>query len=212
MFKYKKIVAFFIIGVLLIGSGVIYTLSFSTETKVKVEKSQNVKSHIKKVQQNEMQTEELNEQIDELISGYLNAKLVDDISAMGTYVSDTKYIDENKLLMQNQYIESYNNIKCTIKKCSKKDTYRVYAYYDIKAFGVEQMLPSLSAYYVIKEKDGKYKIYFGKIDSNIQKQIEMIDKSSEITALKNSVQKRMAELISTDEEVRTLFDELKNGE
>lgn len=212
MFKYKKIVAFFIIGVLLIGSGVIYTLSFSTETKVKVEKSQNVKSHIKKVQQNEMQTEELNEQIDELISGYLNAKLVDDISAMGTYVSDTKYIDENKLLMQNQYIESYNNIKCTIKKCSKKDTYRVYAYYDIKAFGVEQMLPSLSAYYVIKEKDGKYKIYFGKIDSNIQKQIEMIDKSSEITALKDSVQKRMAELISTDEEVRTLFDELKNGE
>lgn len=212
MFKYKKIVAFFIIGVLLIGSGVIYTLSFSTETKVKVEKSQNVKSHIKKVQQNEMQTEELNEQIDELISGYLNAKLVDDISAMGTYVSDTKYIDENKLLMQNQYIESYNNIKCTIKKCSKKDTYRVYAYYDIKAFGVEQMLPSLSAYYVIKEKDGKYKIYFGKIDSNIQKHIEMIDKSSEITALKDSVQKRMAELISTDEEVRTLFDELKNGE
>lgn len=212
MFKYKKIVAFFIIGVLLIGSGVIYTLSFSTETKVKVEKSQTAKSHIKKVQKNDMQTEELNEQIDELISGYLNAKLVDDISAMGTYVSDTKYIDENKLLVQNQYIESYNNIKCTIKKCSKKDTYRVYAYYDIKAFGVEQMLPSLSAYYVIKEKDGKYKIYFGKIDSNIQKQIEMIDKSSEITALKDSVQKRMAELISTDEEVRTLFDGLKNGE
>lgn len=212
MFKYKKIVVFFIIGVLLIGSGIIYTILSATETNVQVESTPNVKNTVKKVQQVEVNNKELNEQIKSLISGYLNAKLKDDISGMDSYVSDVTRVDENKLLTQNQYIEAYNNIKCTIKKLKKKNTYRVYAYYDIKAFDVQQGLPSLSAYYVVKEKDGNYKIYFGKIKSNVQRQIENMDKSSKIVALKDSVQKRMNELISTDEEVRTLMNRLKNGE
>ena len=212
MFEYKKIVVFFIIGVLLIGSGIIYTILSATETNVQVESTPNIKNTVKKVQQVEVNNKELNEQIKSLISGYLNAKLKDDISGMDSYVSDLTRVDENKLLTQNQYIEAYNNIKCTIKKLKKKNTYRVYAYYDIKAFDVQQGLPSLSAYYVVKEKDGNYKIYFGKIKSNVQRQIENMDKSSEIIALKDSVQKRMNELISTDEEVRTLMDRLKNGE
>lgn len=212
MFKYKKIVVFFIIGVLLIGSGIIYTILSATETNVQVESTPNVKNTVKKVQQVEVNNKELNEQIKSLISGYLNAKLKDDISGMDSYVSDVTRVDENKLLTQNQYIEAYNNIKCTIKKLKKKNTYRVYAYYDIKAFDVQQGLPSLSAYYVVKEKDGNYKIYFGKIKSNVQRQIENMDKSSEIAALRDSVQKRMNELISTDEEVRTLMNRLKNGE
>ena len=212
MFKYKKIVVFFIIGVLLIGSGIIYTILSATETNVQVESTPNIKNTVKKVQQVEVNNKELNEQIKSLISGYLNAKLKDDISGMDSYVSDLTRVDENKLLTQNQYIEAYNNIKCTIKKLKKKNTYRVYAYYDIKAFDVQQGLPSLSAYYVVKEKDGNYKIYFGKIKSNVQRQIENMDRSSEIIALKDSVQKRMNELISTDEEVRTLMDRLKNGE
>lgn len=54
--------------------------------------------------------------------------------------------------------------------------------------------------------------YILKINSNEQKEISKFDKSDEITALKDSVQKRMNDLISTDEEVRTLFDELKSGE
>lgn len=91
---------------------------------------------------------------------------------------------------QNQSIESYNNIKCTVKKCYSADAYRVYAYCDIKAFGVESMLPSLSAYYIKRAADGEYEIYFGKINSNEQKEISKFDKSDEITALKDSVQKQ----------------------
>ena len=131
---------------------------------------------------------------------------------MKKYVNDITVIDEKKIQAQNQSIESYNNIKCTVKKCYSADAYRVYAYCDIKAFGVESMLPSLSAYYIKRAADGEYEIYFGKINSNEQKEISKFDKSDEITALKDSVQKRMNDLISTDEEVRTLFDELKSGE
>lgn len=211
MFKYKKMVVFFILGVFLIGSGVVFTISDGTKRKYNKVASPAIESTVKNVQQKKEQTGELKEKIESLISGYLNARSEDDLSVMENYVSDVNGIDEEKILSQNQYIESYNNIECTIKKCKKKDTYRVYAYYDIKAFDVEQMLPSLSAYYVIKEKDGNYRIYFGKIDSSIQKQLETMDKSSDIIALKDLVQKRMNELISTDKEVRTLLDELKNG-
>lgn len=218
MFKYKKIVIFLVISVLLLGSVILYTVLSgmdSANTVNNIQQKTNSKEE-KKINENNnydtVSTDNVNEKIDGLVSGYLNAKLNDNISGMKNYVNDTTAIDEKKIQAQNQSIESYDNIKCTIKKCYSADAYRVYVYCDIKAFGVESMLPSLSAYYIKRASDGDYKIYFGKINSSEQKEISKFDKSDEITALKDSVQKRMNELISTDEEVRTLFDELKSDE
>lgn len=218
MFKYKKIVIFLVISVLLLGSVILYTVfsgmdagnsvnNIKQKTNFHEEKEINGDNNYDTVS-----ADNVNEQIDVLVSGYLNAKLNDNISGMKKYVNDTTAIDVKKIQVQNQSVESYDNIKCTIKKCYSADAYRVYVYCDIKAFGVECMLPSLSAYYIKRASDGDYKIYFGKINSSEQKEISKFDKSDEITALKDSVQKRMNELISTDEEVRTLFDELKSGE
>ena len=173
MIKYRKMIVFFIIGVLLIGSGAIYTILSAMGTDVQEEVSDKTKTSVKKTQQDVSETY-VNEQIESLISGYLNAKLADDISAINTYVNDSEFIDEKKILKQNQYVESYSNIKCIIKECKKKDTYRVYAYYDMKLFDIEQQLPSLASYYVIRQ-DGDYKIFFGKIGSSLQKQIQNMD-------------------------------------
>ncbi len=107
-------------------------------------------------------------------------------------------------------MESYSNIKCIIKECKKKDTYRVYAYYDMKLFDIEQQLPSLASYYVIRQ-DGDYKIFLGKIGSSLQKQIQNMDKSEEIVLLKDSVQKRMKDIIAKDEQVRLFLEGLKSA-
>ncbi len=218
MFKYKKIVIFLVVSVLLLGSAILYTVFSGMDSENTVYNIQQKTNYQKEKEVDEnsdydtVSTDNVNEQIDGIVSGYLNAKLDDNISGMKKYVNDITVIDEKKIQAQNQSIESYNNIKCTVKKCYSADAYRVYVYCDIKAFGVESMLPSLSAYYIKRAADGKYEIYFGKINSNEQKEILKFDKSDEITALKDSVQKRMNDLISTDEEVRTLFDELKSGE
>ena len=194
MIKYRKMIVFFIIGVLLIGSGAIYTILSAMGTDVQEDVSET----------------DVNEQIESLISEYLNAKLADDISAINTYVNDSEYIDEKKILKQNQYVESYSNIKCIIKEYKKKDTYRVYVYYDMKLFDIEQQLPSLASYYVIRQ-DGDYKIFFGKIGSSLQKQIQNMDKSEEIVLLKDSVQKRMKDIIAKDEQVRLFLEGLKSA-
>ena len=203
MFKYKKIVIFLVVSVLLLGSAILYTvlsgmdsgnIVYNTQQKTNYQKEKEVDENS---DYDTVSTDNVNEQIDGIVSGYLNAKLDDNISGMKKYVNDITVIDEKKIQAQNQSIESYNNIKCTVKKCYSADAYRVYAYCDIKAFGVESMLPSLSAYYIKRAADGEYEIYFGKINSNEQKEISKFDKSDEI---------------STDEEVRTLFDELKSGE
>ena len=207
MIKYRKMIVFFIIGVLLIGSGAIYTILSAMGTDVQEEVSDKTKTSVKKTQQDVSETY-VNEQIESLISGYLNAKLADDISAINTYVNDSEFIDEKKIL--NQYVESYSNIKCIIKECKKKDTYRVYAYYDMKLFDIEQQLPSLASYYVIRQ-DGDYKIFLGKIGSSLQKQIQNMDKSEEIVLLKDSVQKRMKDIIAKDEQVRLFLEGLKSA-
>ena len=209
MIKYRIMIVFFIIGVLLIGSGAIYTILFAMGTDVQEEVSDKTKTSVKKTQQDVSETY-VNEQIESLISGYLNAKLADDISAINTYVNDSEFIDEKKILKQNQYVESYSNIKCIIKECKKKDTYRVYAYYDMKLFDIEQQLPSLASYYVIRQ-DGDYKIFLGKIGSSLQKQIQNMDKSEEIVLLKDSVQKRMKDIIAKDEQVRLFLEGLKSA-
>ena len=209
MIKYRKMIVFFIIGVLLIGSGAIYTILSAMGTDVQEEVSDKTKTSVKKTQQDVSETY-VNEQIESLISGYLNAKLADDISAINTYVNDSEFIDEKKILKQNQYVESYINIKFIIKECKKKDTYRVYAYYDMKLFDIEQQLPSLASYYVIRQ-DGDYKIFLGKIGSSLQKQIQNMDKSEEIVLLKDSVQKRMKDIIAKDEQVRLFLEGLKSA-
>ena len=212
MFKYKKIIAFFIISLLIIGSSIIYIVLADTKGNFK-DKTKTVSMQEKAVKNDVYYTEQTvqpNEQIEKVISGYLNSKLNDDMSVMGDYVNDINQINEKKILAQNQYIESYNNIKCTIKKCKESDIYRVYVYYDIKAFEVDSELPSLSAFCVRKYGED-YKIYLGKINADLQKEFDKFDKSDDVTALKQAVQKRMNELISTDEQVRILFDELKAG-
>lgn len=208
MFKYKKLIAFFIISVLFIGSAIIYIVLADIAGNVQ---NKTVSTQNKVVDNNYYNTEEsskINQQIENLIKGYLNANLNDDMSAMKSYVNDIKFLNEKKIIAQNQYIESYENIKCTIKKCSTKDTYRVYVYYDLKAFDVEAGLPSLSAFCVKKDEDGNFRIFLGKIGNDVQKEIEKLDKADDVTALKQSVQKRMNELISTDEQVRSLFETL----
>ncbi len=209
MIKYRKMIVFFIIGVLLIGSGAIYTILSAMGTDGREGVSEKTRTPVKKTRQDVSETD-VNEQIESLISEYLNAKLADDISAINTYVNDSEYIDEKKILKQNQYVESYSNIKCIIKECKKKDTYRVYVYYDMKLFNIEQQLPSLASYYVIRQ-DGDYKIFFGKIGSSLQKQIQNMDKSEEIVLLKDSVQKRMKDIIAKDEQVRLFLEGLKSA-
>ena len=80
----------------------------------------------------------------------------------------------------------------------------------MKLFNIEQQLPALASYYVIRQ-DGDYKIFFGKIGSSLQKQIQNMDKSEEIVLLKDSVQKRMKDIIAKDEQVRLFLEGLKSA-
>ena len=68
MIKYRKMIVFFIIGVLLIGSGAIYTILSAMGTDVQEEVSDKTKTSVKKTQQ--------------------------DVSE--TYVNDSEFIDEKK--------------------------------------------------------------------------------------------------------------------
>lgn len=103
MFKYKKIVIFLVVSVLLLGSAILYTVlsGMDSENTVKNIQQQTNYQKEKEVDENSdydtVSTDNVNEQIDGIVSGYLNAKLDDNISGMKKYVNDITVIDEKKI-------------------------------------------------------------------------------------------------------------------
>ena len=90
----------------------------------------------------------------------------------------------------------------------------------MKLFDIEQQLPSLASYYVIRQ-DGDYKIFLVKIGSSLQKQIQNMDKSEEkieviVKELQSLKKKRESGPLAKNDSLRIeyLFNQyqnLKNG-
>ena len=88
MFKYKKIVIFLVVSVLLLGSAILYTVISGMDSGNTVYNTQQKTNYQKEKEVDEnsdydtVSTDNVNEQIDGIVSGYLNAKLDDNISGM----------------------------------------------------------------------------------------------------------------------------------
>ena len=106
MFKYKKIVIFLVVSVLLLGSAILYTVLSGMDSENTVYNIQQKTNYQKEKEVDEnsdydtVSTDNVNEQIDGIVSGYLNAKLDDNISGMKKYVNYIKVIDEKNILVR----------------------------------------------------------------------------------------------------------------
>lgn len=206
-FKYKIYIIVFTVLIMFIGLGtfslVAPSIEFSSENKVntsvKDEKKEDVAAR-------ENDTEE----ITELVKGYFSAKQKVDVDALSSYVSDPTKIEEKRLVAESEYIEDYRNIECTIKNASQEGTYRVYVYYDVKVYDIEELIPSLVAFYVKTDNYGNYKIYLGEISTSEQKYIDKLDDSDDVKEMKESVQKKLESLISTNSDVKKFYEKLED--
>lgn len=205
-FKYKIYIIVFTVLIMFIGLGtfslIAPSIEFSSENEVNI----GVKEEDKKP----VATEKNNtEEITELIKGYFSAKQKVDMNAIASYVSDSTKIEEKRLMAEAEYIEDYRNIACTIKKASEEGAYRVYVYYDVKVYDIETLIPSLVAFYVKSDNYGSYKIYLGEITPAEQESIDKLDESDDVKEMKESVQKNLESLISTDSNVKKFYEKLE---
>lgn len=214
-FKYKKLIVMFTIAIMFIGLGtfslIAPSIDFSSGDK---DGDQSVTSSSNTTNKNSiasMSESEIKAVISTLVETYLDAKQRVDIDKIAECVSDPDRIDNKRLVAEAEYIEEYKNVECTIKKGPDNGTYRVYVYYDVKVYDIDTLVPSLTALYIKSDEDDNFKIYLGTIDGDAQDAISKLDNSDEIKQIVDSVQKKLEEIVSSNEEVRDFYEMLESN-
>ena len=121
-----------------------------------------------------------NEDINQLVKSYFDAKKIVDVEAMSGLVSDTNRIDRDKFIKMAGYVEDYQNINCYVIEGEELNAFRVYVKYDMKLRNIETLAPCLSAFYITPTSDDKYVIYLSALDeAQVARELqEAIDKDA----------------------------------
>ncbi len=207
--KYKRLVIIFTVAIMFIGLSVFSlvapTIDFSSGSDGK-------KSDSSEIVAETISDEDIQSTVDELVEKYFDAKQKVDLDTIAECVSDAGQVDEKRLVTEAEYIEAYENISCTIKSVKKDSSYRVYVYYEVKIYDIDTLVPSLTALYVTKEKDGSFKIYLGSLDTETQETLEKFDDADDIKKMADSVQKKLEDIVSSNEEVRKFYEMLESSD
>jgi len=208
--KYKKLILIFTVAIMLIGlsmfSLIAPSIDFSSKGNDKVDSHKdNTNSVVANMTEGEIKAN-----IALLVTNYLDAKQRVDMDGIAECVSDVERVDNKRLVAEAEYIEAYKNIDCTIKEGPEDGTYRVYVYYEAKVYDIDTLCPSLTALYVVVDKEGNFKIYLGTVDSETQKAIDKLDGSEEVKNLVDSVQKKLEGIVSSNEAVRDFYEMLES--
>lgn len=212
-FKYKLLVVFFSLGIMMIGFGTFSLISpdfdfnfFAANDEEDIASSATFGAI--RIVEGKSKNDILSE-LDELIERYFHAKQEVDMDTIAQCVSNVKHVDEKKLLTESAYVEGYENIQCKVMNGISTGAYRVYVYYDVKVYDIDTLIPSLNALYVKQNEKGKFEVYLGKLDSMEQKYIDRLDESEKVQALVKSVQNQLEDVVSADREVRDFYEMLE---
>lgn len=212
-FKYKLLVVFFSLGIMMIGFGTFSLISpdfdfnfFAANDEEDIASSATFGAI--RIVEGKSKNDILSE-LDELIERYFHAKQEVDMDTIAQCVSNVKHVDEKKLLTESAYVEGYENIQCKVMNGISTGAYRVYVYYDVKVYDIDTLIPSLNALYVKQNEKGEFEVYLGKLDSMEQKYIDRLDESEKVQALVKSVQNQLEDVVSADREVRDFYEMLE---
>lgn len=143
-------------------------------------------------------------EVNALITKYLSAWAASDVSMLETMVSPfDAEAEKSEIALNKDYIESMNNIKCYTKPGPVKDSYIVYAYYEMKFKGVETMAPGLVNLFVFPTEDDGYYIWDYK---------DYIVSGSDVNTLLSDVNTKYDEAIASDEKLKERVEGLAAGE
>lgn len=148
------------------------------------------------------------EDINNLIHNYFQAKRDVNMELMEPLVSDMNQIDQEKLIHQAEYVEDYRNIVCYSLENEETGAFRVYIRYDMKLKNIETLAPCLSAVYVTVGSDGKKLIYLSALEESEEDFILAADKNSNVINLQNEVANQLQAAINADELFRQLYQKM----
>lgn len=144
-----------------------------------------------------------------LVEAFYTAWGQKDVAKMKELTDAFSKTDETKVTNVD-YIEEYRNVEVYTKPGLEKNSYVVFASYDLKFKDVETPAPGLSVIYVYQNADGKYLIHNDESDADIQECIEKTRQEEDVKELVAQVEKALNDAIEGDESLKKFEEELGN--
>ncbi len=209
-FKYKKIILFITLAIMLIGMGtfslIAPNVNFSIGSNVTSQTSTGSALSV-------MSDNDIEEEIDSLVKRYYHAKLEVDMDELKKCVSDASHVEEKRLISDAEYIEDYKNIECMIlNKGLREGLYRVYVYCEAKIYDIDTLVPSLAALVVAMNDEGEFVISFSPVENEDLKAIHELDDSAAVKKLISTVQKKLQDIVSKNADVRDFYQMLESSD
>lgn len=147
-------------------------------------------------------------EINAVVKKFLNAKLKCDEEKLASCVTDTNYIDLERLQKKTEFVEDYKNIEVYTKKGQGEIDFIVYVYEELKIASIDTYAPAMDEMYV-KKVDGEYKLVFGDIKDKTAEYIVNTRNEEDVIELIDEVQKKLNIAMNKDEQLREFCEKLK---
>ena len=143
----------------------------------------------------------------DLVQRYYAAVVNKDIDTLKQIVES---LDENaqQAVLENNFVESYNNMTVYSKKGPVEGSYVVYACYDGKMAGADTLAPSLSLLYVCTNEDGSLYVADPDSDEQVRAFIDKTSAEPDVAALVADVNEKYTEAVESDETLKSVLEQL----
>ncbi|MCI5883999.1 MAG: hypothetical protein MRZ84_08250 [Eubacterium sp.] len=195
--KYKKLIIIITVGALLLSFFILTLIPTGGDSPNPVEDADLIKC--------------TNEDINNLVASYFQAKRDVNLEALEPLVSDINQIDQEKLITQAEYVEDYQNLSCYLLENEDNGAFRVYVRFDMKLKNIATLAPCLSGLYITVGSDGKNVIYLSALDKNEEDFILAADKNSHVVQMQKEVNDKLQEAINADEAFRQLYQTMNQA-
>lgn len=149
--------------------------------------------------------------INELCSNYFTARATGDMETLIRINPSIANSDTSRLFFEkmSEYIDSYNDIEVYTKNGPSENTYVAYVKYYLKLKDREELIPGMESYFVPMNDSGEYILMDrGESDETIESYIAEISLQDDIVELNNKVGVEYNELISGNEELSRVLNDI----
>lgn len=145
-----------------------------------------------------------------LVKKYYEAAAAKDIATLET-ICDPWNEEVKESILQNNVIQSYNNISTYSKKGPVDNSFIVYTYYEGKIANIDTEVPSLTMLYLTMNEEGNLVVSDRKASQEVADYIASVSSDADVQALIADVNKKCEEAKASDPALKEFMDSLDSS-
>lgn len=161
-------------------------------------------------------------EVKDLVSTYYNSYAAGDVDKLDTIAQSLSDMEKSYIKMMNEYVESYNNIKCYTKAGLEEGSYMASVAYDMKFHNVERELPGMDFFYIRTNEEGKLFIdnlysYFNRetqeqgLNDSIEASIKAFEEGDDVKQLIQEYNDKYSKAVAEDADLQKMVDTVKKA-